>query len=141
MVRSTRKGFTLVEIMIVVAIIGILIAIAVPGFLKARRQSRLNACQENQTKIDGAVQQLILERKYANLADTAAQTALAGTAWIGSLVGPDNYLRGEPKCPSGGTYTIFDADGGNEAAGQLCGNAVACSLWNDTDNVHVYACS
>ena len=61
MIRKT-KGFTLVEIMIVVAIIGILIAIAVPGFVRARSQSRMRACQENLTKIDGAKEQYALEQ-------------------------------------------------------------------------------
>ena len=52
--RNSRKGFTLVEIMIVVAIIGILVSIATPGFINARKQSRAKACQESQEKLDGA---------------------------------------------------------------------------------------
>jgi len=54
MVESSTKGFTLVEIMIVVAIIGILVGIAVPGFIRARTQSQGKACCENLQKIDGA---------------------------------------------------------------------------------------
>lgn len=95
MLRSS-KGFTLVEIMIVVAIIGILIAIAVPSFLRAREISRRNACQENQSKIDGAKQQWALE---TNADDTAAP------AWA-DLVGSTAYIRKSPSCPSSGTYAI-----------------------------------
>jgi prepilin-type N-terminal cleavage/methylation domain-containing protein len=93
---KSSKGFTLVEIMIVVAIIGILIAIAVPGFVKARTQSRAKACQENLTKIEGAVEQWALEnnKKPVDCTD------------ITTLVGADNYLKKNPICPSGGTYTL-----------------------------------
>ncbi|MFH0793313.1 MAG: prepilin-type N-terminal cleavage/methylation domain-containing protein [bacterium] len=91
------KGFTLVEIMIVVAIIGILIAIAIPGFVRARETSRARACQENLTKIDGAKEQWALEN---NAAQGDAAPALA------DLVGDNNYIKRTPECPSGGAYTV-----------------------------------
>jgi prepilin-type N-terminal cleavage/methylation domain-containing protein len=127
--KRTSKGFTLVEIMIVVAIIGILIAIAVPGFVKARNTARLNACQENQTKIDGAVQQFILEENYADLAAaTTAEAGLGGTqaspgdvTGMDALVGPANYLKAAPACPAGGVYEVLTAEG-------ALGESVECSL-------------
>ena len=56
-----RKGFTLVEIMIVVAIIGLLAAIAIPAFMKARNAARRNGCINNLRQIDGAKDQYVLE--------------------------------------------------------------------------------
>jgi prepilin-type N-terminal cleavage/methylation domain-containing protein len=56
-----RKGFTLVEIMIVVAIIGLLGAIALPNFVQARKTSQTDACINNLRQIDGAKQQFALE--------------------------------------------------------------------------------
>jgi len=96
----SRKGFTLVEIMIVVAIIGIIIAIAIPGFLRAREVSRGRACQENLSKIEGAKEQYALE---GNVPFDTTPT------WT-DLIGNTLYLKREPTCPGGGAYTINDLD-------------------------------
>ena len=66
-IRSLRKsGFTLVEIMIVVAIIGLLAAIAIPNFVRARTTAQMNACINNLRQIDGAKQQWALENKIGS---------------------------------------------------------------------------
>lgn len=104
--RSSR-AFTLIEIMIVVAIIGIIIAIALPGFIRARERSRQTACQENLRKIDMAISQYILELNYEG--DIDLNTAWGGD-WASYLCGESSYIRFEPECPSTGTYKVSYPD-------------------------------
>jgi prepilin-type N-terminal cleavage/methylation domain-containing protein len=93
---QSRRGFTLVEIMIVVAIIGVIIAIAVPGFMRAREVSRATGCQENLIKIEGAVD------NYALDYDMTDGAVIPG-GWD-NLVSKKLYLKKFPKCRGGGTY-------------------------------------
>lgn len=94
--KKNKKGFTLVELMVVVAIIGILVAIAVPIYNASQKNAKANACKANLRTINGAISMYYLEKESYPANVAALQT--------------DDYLQSTPTCPEGGDYTIDETD-------------------------------
>jgi prepilin-type N-terminal cleavage/methylation domain-containing protein len=96
---SRKQGFTLVEIMIVVAIIGLLASIAIPNFVKARTTAQQNACINNLRLIDSSKQQWALEQRKQS-SDTPQGTDIQ--PYLGR--GINGELPTCPVCPSPPTF-------------------------------------
>jgi prepilin-type N-terminal cleavage/methylation domain-containing protein len=90
--KSVRRGFTLVEIMMVMAIMSVMLAIATPSLVRARNTSRAKTCQKNLKQIQGATEQYLMDNR------TTVYPALAALT--------PTYLKTTPRCPSGGTYSM-----------------------------------
>ena len=96
MKMKLKKGFTLVEIMIVVAIIAILAAVAIPNFIRYRKTAQMNACISNLKQIQAACEQCKLAGKEVSNAN---------------VIGDDKYIKVMPKCPATSTaYTLPTGD-------------------------------
>jgi prepilin-type N-terminal cleavage/methylation domain-containing protein len=114
-------GFTLVEIMIVVAIIALLAAIGIPSFMHARAKAQATTCISNLRQIDSAVDQFSIEhgKRVGDTIDYPSDI----TAYIKL-----NSTGSIPNCPAGGTYNV-----------QLVGTVpqAICSLSNTVDPPHI----
>ena len=109
-IRKNRGGFTLVEIMIVVAIIALLAAIAVPGFLRARKRSQATAILNDARVIDGSIDQYAIENNQKGT-DNVSVPKLQGYLKTGTRL----YTQasgGTFYDVLGGTYTVTKFDSG-----------------------------
>ena len=100
--KKRTKGFTLVEIMIVVAIIGLLIAIALPNFMKARRKSIIRSAQASLRQVEGGYETYLLD----------GGTNAVDFADVASKITPD-YVKIIVDCPGAGAYSFLPSSGSN----------------------------
>jgi len=114
-----NAGFTLVEIMIVVAIIGLLAAMAIPSFANARANAQAKACINNLTQIDAAAEEFALENGKKD--GDAIHYPDDLTPYIKL-----NAARSLPGCPAGGIYSM-----------STVGTSPVCSLGNTVSPAHV----
>jgi prepilin-type N-terminal cleavage/methylation domain-containing protein len=104
-IKASRKGgFTLVEIMIVVAIIGLLASVAIPNFVKARTTAQTTACISNLQQLEGAINQWALINKKGN-GDAVTLEDIKNGQFIKLDANGDI-----PHCPGGGQYSVTTVD-------------------------------
>ena len=111
--RTNRRGFTLVEVIITVSIIGILLAIAIPNMVGYRKGAEKEGCQDQMRSILSAIEEARLERDYDVLG--AVQNSGTIDALVTGTSGgnyKNKYLPESFGCPSGGAaYSVsYDAD-------------------------------
>jgi len=113
-----HAGFTLVEIMIVVAIIGLLAAMAIPNFMHSRAEVQARVCINNLTKIEGAAEEFAME----NGKKDGDAISYPGDLTPFKL----NATHSIPGCPAGGTYSL-----------NAVGASPVCSLGSTVSPAHI----
>lgn len=92
--KRPRGGFTLLEMMIVVLVLGILMAIALPNWVRAHEQSSRRSCLSNLRQMEQAKERFAIEQR---------KPQGGAMAWADLVPA---YLRQQPDCPAGGEYSL-----------------------------------
>lgn len=119
--RRARRGFTLIEIMIVIAIIGILAGVAIHNYNRARQKARKEACSQTTKAIESAAELYLTENRMPINSTLTLQDLLKG-----------GQLKTQPVCPGGGSYSVVvqaTQEGGY--AGHI---DVKCTIHGDKDD-------
>jgi len=122
-----KRGFTLVELMFVIAVIAILVALIVPHYKRYRERSIMTACGQNMKQISLAIQM------YENDLPQAIQTQKIDdlkNSDIGKAIIEKKYLRRWPQCKSGGKYGLNVLNNNRE---------VFCSIHGTISTLHISA--
>lgn len=104
--KKNKKGFTLVELMIGVAIITIIAMILIPNYIRAQHQSKLSGCEQNEKNIATLLETYAVD----NLAYPSAGGNIDDGTAIGTALSP--YTKKFPRCPAGNTIYQYDPPGG-----------------------------
>lgn len=126
-----EEGFTLIELMVVVLIIGILVAIAIPVFQSTQQNARRRACFANQRTVEGAVQQFNAERNDfgGGVVTAAGQLTISTYTSVdaqGNTISYGPWIQTVPRCPAApASATNYD---NIDAAGKIAGGgALPCT--------------
>jgi prepilin-type N-terminal cleavage/methylation domain-containing protein len=120
-IKSSRPGFTLVEIMVVIGILGLLLAIVIPNYVRARANAQASACINNLGKVEDAASQFALEKGLKSGDPINYPGDL--TPYIKL-----NSAGSIPSCPAGGIYTIDTSSNKPQAD---------CSLGSTVNPAHI----
>ena len=111
--KHLLKGFTLIEIMIVVAIIAILAAVAIPNFVKYRNESQRSSCISNMKQLQTAGEQFLMVK------------GVGVTPSLGDLCGATLYIKKTPLCPYDKSSYGITLDSANNAIKVTCKNSAS----------------